>query len=52
MKTIADYLNIAIANCLNFNQSTECYEYCDQISRQCCIMTKLSINILKGGEYH
>ena len=52
MKTITDYLCEVISNCLNFNPNTESYEYCERISRQCCIMTKLSINILKGGEYH
>lgn len=43
MKTITDYLQIIIV---------ECYTYCDKPQpRQCCRMAKLSIDMIRRGEY-
>lgn len=51
MKTISDYLQIIIDMCMPWDSNIECYTYCDRQPRQCCRMTKLSISMLKRGEY-
>ena len=51
MKTITDYLQIILDMCMPFDQMIECYTYCDRQPRQCCRMTKLSIEMLKRGDY-
>ena len=51
MKTITDYLQIILDMCMPWDYNNECYTYCDRQQRQCCSMTKLSISMLKGGEY-
>lgn len=51
MKTLADYIAIILSACMPWDNSIECYTYCDRQPRQCCRMTKLSIDMIRKGEY-
>ena len=49
--TARDIIKHVICDCLSFNSSTESYEYCDRYPLCCCIMTKLSYDMIMKGEY-